>query len=110
MGRPYVVYWIGEDADDGVIFAGTKPSSSEMTRRAFGSAPIGHKGAALLSSKIDTFLVRNLATHSALAFADPVEGITTPSRVAGKIVALPSQCRLPWVGAGDPPTVRVFHA
>ena len=38
-----VVYWIGEDAGDCVIFASTKPSPSEMTRRAFGSAPIDHK-------------------------------------------------------------------
>ena len=27
--------------------------------------------------------------------------------LAGKIVALPRQCPLPWVGVGDPPTVGV---
>ena len=71
-----VVYWIGEDADDCVVFASTKPSPSEMAHRAFGSAPIGHKERVLPASKMDTFPVRNLATNSRLAFADPVEGIT----------------------------------
>ena len=102
-----VVYWIGEDADDCAVFASTKPTPSEMTRRAFGSAPIGHKERVLLASKMDTFPVRSLATNSGLAFADPVEGITTPSHMAGKIVALPRQCPLPWVRMGDPPTVGV---
>ena len=102
-----VVYWIGEDADDCVVFASTKPSPSEMTRRAFGSAPIGHKERVLPASKTDTFPVRSLATNSGLAFADPVEGITTPSHMAGKIVALPRQCPLLWVGMGDPPMVGV---
>ena len=60
------------------------------------------------ASNMDTFLVRSLATNSGLAFADPVEGITTPSHMAGKIVALPRQCPLPWVGVGDPPTVGVL--
>ena len=104
-----VVYWIGEDADDCVIFSSTKPGSSEMTSRAFGSAPIGHKERVLRASKIDTILVRSLATDSGLAFADPVEGITTPSHMARKIVALPRQCPLPWVGVGDPPTVGVLR-
>ena len=102
-----VVYWIGEDADDCVVFASTKPSPSEMTRRAFGSAPIGHKERVLPASKIDTFPVWRLATNSGLAFADLVEGITTPSHMGRKIVALQRQCQLPWVGTGDPPTVGV---
>ena len=85
-----MVYWIGEDADDCVVFASTKPSSSEMTQHAFGSAPIGHKEHVLPASKRDTFPVRGLATNCGLAFADPVEGITTPSHMVGKIVALPS--------------------
>ena len=105
-----VVYWIGEDADDYVVFASTKPSPSEMTCRAFGSAPIGHKERVLPASKMDTFPVRSLATNSGLAFADPVEGITIPSHMAGKIVALPRQCPLPWVGVGDPPTVGVSRS
>ena len=37
--REDVVYWIGEDAGDCVVFTSTKPSPSEMTCRAFGSAP-----------------------------------------------------------------------
>ena len=102
-----VVYWIGEDADACVVFASTKSSPSEMTRRAFGSAPIGHKERVLPASKMATFPVRSLATNSGLAFADPVEGIATPSHMAGKIVALLRQCPLPWVGVGDPPTVGV---
>ena len=105
-----VVYWIGEDADNCVVFASTKPSPSEMTRRAFGSAPIGHKECVLLASKMDTFPVRSLATNSGLAFADPVEGITILSHMAGKIVALPRQCPLPWVGVGDPPMAGVSHS
>ena len=56
---------------------------------------------------MDTFPVRSLATNSGFAFADPVEGITTPSHMAGKIVALPRQCPLPWDEMGDPPTVGV---
>ena len=96
------VYWIGEDAADCVVFAGTKPSPSEMTHRAFGSAPIGHKERVLPDSKMDTFPVRSLATNSGFAFADPVEGITTPSHMARKFVALPRQCPLPWDGMGDP--------
>ena len=103
-----VVYCIGEDADNCVVFASTKPSFSEMTRRAFGSAPIGQKEGVLAASKMDPFPVRSLATNSGLAFADPVEGITTPSHMAEKIVALPGQCPLPWVGVQDPPTVRVL--
>ena len=90
-----------------MVFASTKPSPWEMTRLAFGSAPIGHKERVLPASKMDTFPVRSLATISGLAFADPMEGITTPSHMAGKIVALPRQCPLPWVGMGDPPTVGV---
>ena len=105
-----VVYWIGEDADDCVVFASTKPSPSEMTRRAFGSAAIGHKECVLPASKMDNFPVRSLATNSGLAFADPVEGITTPSYMAGKIVALPRQYPLPWVGVGDPPRVGVLRS
>ena len=105
-----VVHWIGEDADDCVVFASTKPSSSEMTRRAFGSAPIGHKERVLPASKMDTFPVRSLATNSGLAFADSVEGSTTPSHMAGKIVALPRQCPLPWVGVGNPPTIGVSRS
>ena len=97
-----VVYWIGQDADDCAVFASTKPSPSEMTGRAFGSAPIGHKERVLPASKMDTFPVRSLATNSGLALADPVEGITTPSHMAGRNVALPRQCPLPWVGMGDP--------
>ena len=102
-----VVYWIGEDADDCVVFASTKPSPSQMTRHAFGSAPIGHKESVLPASKMDTLPVRSLATDCSLAFADRVEGITTTSHMAGKIVALPRQCPLPWVGKGEPPTVGV---
>ena len=90
-----------------MVFTSTNSSTSELTRRAFGSAPLGHKERVLPASKMDTFLVRSLATNSGLAFADPVEGITTPSHMAGKIVALPRQCPLPWVGMGDPPTVGV---
>ena len=105
-----VVYWIGEDADDCVVFARTKPSPSEMTRRAFGSAPIGHKVRVLPASKMDTFPVRSLATNSGLAFADPVEGITTSSHTAAEIVVLQRQCPLPWVGVGDPPTVGVLRS
>ena len=93
-----VVYWIGEDADDCVVFARTKPSPSEFTRRAFGSAPIGHKERGLPASKMETFPVRSLATTSGLAFGDPVEGITTPSHMAGKLVGLLKQYPLPWVG------------
>ena len=51
-----------------------------------------------------------LATNSGLAFADPVEGITTSSHLVGKIVALPRQCPLPWVGVGDQPTVGVLRS
>ena len=105
-----VAYWIGEDADDCVVFLSTSPSPSEMTRRAFGSAPIGHKERVLPASKLDTFPVRSLATNSALAFAFSVEGITTPFRMAGEIVALPRQCPLPWVGVGDPPSVGVLRS
>ena len=104
------MYWIGEDAEDCVLFASTKPSPSEMTRRAFGSAPIGHKDRVLPASKMYTFRVRSLATNSGLAFADPVEVITPPSHMAGKFVALPRQCPLPWVGVGDPPTVGVSRS
>ena len=93
-----------------MFFASTKPSPSEMTRCAFGSAPIGHKERVLAASKMDTFALWSLATHSGLAFADPSEGITTPSHVAGKIVALPRQCPLLWVGLGDPPTVGVSRS
>ena len=78
-----------------------------MTRCAFGSAPIGRKERVLPASKMDAFPVRSLATNSGLAFADPVEGITTPSHMAGKIVALPRQSPLPLFGMGDPPTVCV---
>ena len=92
-----VVYWIGEDADDCVVFASTKPSPSEMTRRAFGSAPIGHKERVLPASKMHNLRVRSLATNSGLAFADPVEGITTPSHMVGKIVALPPPPPPVWV-------------
>ena len=105
-----VVYWIGENADNCVVFASTKPSPPEMTRRAFGSAPIGHKERVLPASKMDTFPVRSLANNSGLGFADPVEGITTPSHMVGKIVALPRQCPLTWVGVGDPPTVGVLRS
>ena len=98
-----VVYCIGEDPDDCVVFASTKPSSLEMARRAFGSARIGHKEHVLPTSKMDTFPVGNWAINSGLAFADPVAGITTPSHMAAKIVALWRQCPLPWVGVGDPP-------
>ena len=108
--RKDVVYWIGEDAEDCVVFASTKPSPSEMTRGAFGSSPIGHKERVLPASKMDTFLVRSLATNSGLPFADPVEGITIPSHMAGKIVALPRQCPLPWVGVGDQPMVAVLRS
>ena len=87
-----LVYWIGQDADDCVVFASTKPSASEMTHRAFGSAPIGHKERVLPASKSDTPPVWSLASNPGLAFADPSEGITTPSHMAGKIVALPRQC------------------
>ena len=93
--RPIVWFWQAH-----------QPSLSEITRRAFGSAPIGHKARALPASKMDTFPVRSLATNSGLAFADPVEGINTPSHMAEKIVA-PEQCPLPWVGVGDPTTVDV---
>ena len=58
-----VVHWIGEDADNCVVFASTKSSPSEMTRRALGSAPIGHKECVLPASKMDTFPVRSLATN-----------------------------------------------
>ena len=51
-----VVYWIGEDADNCVVFASTKPRCSEMTRCAFGSAPIGHKERLLPASKMDRHL------------------------------------------------------
>ena len=95
-----VVYWIAEDVDDCVVFASTKPSPSEITRRAFGSAPRGHKERVLPASKMDTFPVQSLATDPGIAFADPVEGITTPFHMAGKIVALPRQCPLPWVWGG----------
>ena len=105
-----VVYWIGEDAEDCVVFASTKPSPLEITRRAFESAPVGHKKCVLPASKMDTFLVCSLASSSRLAFADPVEGITTPSHIAEKIVALLRQCPLPWVQAGDPPTVGVLQS
>ena len=70
-----VVYWIGEDADDCVFVASTKPSPSEMTRRAFGGAPIGHKECVLSASKMDTFPVRSLATNSGVAFADLVRAL-----------------------------------
>ena len=105
-----VVYWLGEDADDCVVFASTKPSPSEMTRCASGSAPIGHKERVLPASKTDTFPVRSLATNSGLASADPLEGITTPSHMMGKIVALPRECPLTWVGVGDPPMVGVLRS
>ena len=36
-----VVYWIGEDADDCVVFASTKLSPSEMIGRTFGRAVPG---------------------------------------------------------------------
>ena len=103
-----VVYWIGEDADDCVVFPSIKPSPSEMTCRTFGNARIGHRKRVLRASKMDTFPVRSLATHSGLGFVVPVEGITTPSRTAVKIVALPRQCPLPWVWIRDPPTVSVW--
>ena len=93
-----------------MVLASTKPSSSEMTRRAFGSAPVGYKERVLPASRMDTLPVRSLATNLGLAFADPVEGITTPSHMAGKIVALPRQFPLPWVGVGDPPTVGVLRS
>ena len=48
-----------------------------------------------------------LATNSELVYAHPVDGITTPFHMAGKIGALPSQCLLPWVRVADPPTVGV---
>ena len=105
-----VVYWIGEDADDCVVFASTERSPSERRRRAFGSAPIGHKERVLPASKMDTLQVWSLPTNSGLAFADPVEGITTPSHMAEKIVARPRQCPLPWVGVGDPPMVGVLRS
>ena len=82
----------------------------EMTRRAFRIAPIGHKERVLPASKMDTFPVRSLATKSALAFADQVEGITTPSHLAGKLLALARQCPLPWVMVGDQPTVGVSRS
>ena len=53
-------------------------------------------------SKMDSFPVRRMATNSGFAFADPVEGITTPSHMAGRFVVLPRQCQLPWGGMGDP--------
>ena len=62
------------------------------------------------ASKTDIFLFRSWATNSGLAFADLVEGITTPSHMAGEIVAPPMQCLLPWVGVGDPPTVGVLRS
>ena len=76
-----MVYWIGEDADDCLVFASTKPSPSEMTHRAFGSAPIGLKERVLPVSKMDTFPVRILATNLGLAFTDPVEGTTWRGRL-----------------------------
>ena len=84
--REDVVYWIGEDEDDCLVFTSTKPRPSEMTRRAIGSVPIDHKERVLPASKMDTFPVRSLSTNSGLAFADPVEGITTPSHKVGEIV------------------------
>ena len=105
-----VVYWIGEDVDNSVDFASTKPSPSEMTRCASRSAPIGHKERVLPATKMDTFPVRSLATSSGFVSADPVEGVATPSHMAGKIVALPRQCPLPWVGVGDPPTVGALRS
>ena len=92
-----------------MVFASTKPSPSAMARGAFGSAPIGHKEHVLPASKMDTFPVW-LATNSGFAFADPVQGISTPSHMAGKIVALPRQCPLPWVGVGNSPTVGVSRS
>ena len=62
------------------------------------------------ASKMDTFPVRSLATNSGLAVADPVEGITTPSDMAWKIVALQRQCPLPWVAVGDLATVGVLRS
>ena len=38
-----------------MVFASTKPGPSEMTRRAFESAPIGHKERVLPATKMDTF-------------------------------------------------------
>ena len=93
-----------------VVSASIKPSPSEMTRRAFGRARVGQKERVLPASKMDSFPVRSLATNSGLAFAHSVEGITTPSHMAGKIVALPRQCPLPWVGMGDLPTVGVLRS
>ena len=52
-----VVYWIGEDADDGLVFASTELSPSEMIGRTFGSAPNGHKNLVLPASNMDTFPV-----------------------------------------------------
>ena len=83
-----VVYWMGEDADYCVVFASTKPINSEMTHRAFGSAPIGHKERVLPASKMDTFPVWSLATNPGLAFEDAVEGITTPSHTEAMSVAM----------------------
>ena len=103
-----VVYWVGEDANNAVVFASKKPSPSETTRCAFGSAPIGYKERVLPSAKMDTFPVHRLPTASGLAFVDQVEGITTPSHMSGKVVALPGQCPLPWVRSGDPSTVGVL--
>ena len=39
-----------------------------------------------------------------------MEGIATPSHMAGEIVALPRQCRLAWVGVGDAPRVVVLRS
>ena len=105
-----VVYWVGEDADNAVVFASKQHSPSETTRCAFGSASIGYKERVLPSAKMATFPVHRLPTASGLAFDDQVEGITTPSHMSGKVVALPRQCPLPWVRSGDPPTVGVLRS
>ena len=99
-----VLYWVGEDADNAVVFASKKPSPSETTRCAFGTAPIRYKERLLPSAKMATFPVHRLPT------ADQVEGITTHSHLSGNDVALPRQCPLPWVRSGDPPTVGVLRS
>ena len=110
-GRAHRMWFIGWERRRTIVcfFASSKPSLSEMTRPAFETAPIARKDRVFPASKMHTLPIRSLATNSGLTLADRVEGITTASHMAEKIVALPRQRPLPWA-QGDAPTVGVLRS
>ena len=106
-----VVYWIGEDAHGCVVFASTKPRSSQITRCAFRKCPNWSQGACIAGHQDGHLSGWEFGNQFGTCLCGSGGGHYHPiPHMAGKIVAVPRQCPLPWVRVGDPPTVGLLRS